>query len=140
GGEEERADDLGPGDHHERQRQEGQEIQCKLLRLSGSLSHPADREERRRMRLGRSCIWAALMTAVLGLAAAATAAADSATSLGGSPLNVYVGERGQLQATRTDSSGTSGIFYPSTDPVGDAGFFLAFPSGYPGEPVPHVFG
>ena len=90
------------------------------------------------MKLRRSGIWVALMTAVLGLAMAATALADSATPLGGSPLNVNVGERGQLQAVRTESG--SGIFFPSSDTVGDAGFFLAFPSGYPGEPTPQVFG
>ena len=84
------------------------------------------------MKLRRSGIWAALLIAALSLATAAPALADNAVPLGGSPLNVYVGERGQLQAVRTDTG--SGIFYRSTDTVGDAGFFLAFPSGYPGEP------
>ncbi|HEY7256345.1 MAG TPA: Ig-like domain-containing protein [Solirubrobacterales bacterium] len=67
-----------------------------------------------------------MATAVIGLATAASALADTATPLGGSPLNVYVGERGQLQAVRAESG--SGIFFAPSDTVGDAGFFLAFPS------------
>ena len=90
------------------------------------------------MKLRRSGIWVALVTTALFFATAAAAIADNATPLGGSPLNVYVGERGQLQAVRTDSS--SGIFFPSSSTVGDAGFFLAFPSGFAGEPAPTVWG
>ncbi len=78
------------------------------------------------------------MATALSFAMAASALADNATPLGGSPLNVYVGERGQLQAVRGGSG--SGIFFSPFETVGDAGFFLAFPSGYPGEPEPHVFG
>jgi hypothetical protein len=90
------------------------------------------------MKLRHSAIWIALITAILGLTSAASAVADNATPLGGSPLNVFVGERGQLQAFRTGSP--SGIFFAPTEQVGDAGFFLAFPSGYPGNPEPKVFG
>ena len=90
------------------------------------------------MKLRRSGISVALVTTALFFAIAAAAVADGVTSLGGSPLNVYVGERGQLQAVRTDSS--SGIFFPSSSTVGDAGFFLAFPSGFEGEPSPTVWG
>ena len=90
------------------------------------------------MKLRRSGIWVTLVTTALFLATAGAAIADNATPLGGSPLNVYVGERGQLQAVRTDSS--SGIFFPSSSTVGDAGFFLAFPSGFSGEPAPTVWG
>jgi len=90
------------------------------------------------MRSRRTGIWVALLTTALSLATAAVALADNSVPLGGNPLNVYVGERGQLQAVRTDTG--SGIFYPGSDTVGDAGFFLAFPSGYPGESEPHVFG
>ena len=46
-------------------------------------------------------------------------------ALGGSPLNVYVGERGQLQAFRAGSA--DGIYYRPTSTTGDAGFFLAVP-------------
>jgi hypothetical protein len=95
-------------------------------------------DERRGMSLRRSGISVALVTTALFFAIAAAAIADTAVPLGGSPLNVYVGERGQLQAVRTDSS--SGIFFPSSSTVGDAGFFLAFPSGFSGEPSPTVWG
>jgi hypothetical protein len=90
------------------------------------------------MSLRRSGISVALVTTALFFVTAAAAIADNATPLGGTPLNVYVGERGQLQAVRTDSS--SGIFFPSSSTVGDAGFFLAFPSGFSGEPAPTVWG
>jgi hypothetical protein len=71
---------------------------------------------------------ALLTTALLSAAAATTALADevAAVPLGGSPLNVYVGDQGQLQAFRTDSG--SGIFFAPSDTTGDAGFFLAFPA------------
>jgi hypothetical protein len=79
-----------------------------------------------------------LALAVGCLCGSASALADSVTGLGGNPLNVFVGERGQLQAFRTGSE--SGIFYAPTDQAGDAGFFLAFPSGIPGDATPQVFG
>jgi hypothetical protein len=91
------------------------------------------------MRLRRSSILAVLITAALGLAAAAPALA-APVPLGGSPLNVIVGERGQLQALRVDQSSQPGIFYPGDDQVGDAGFFLAFPEGLPGSATEHVYG
>jgi hypothetical protein len=79
-----------------------------------------------------------LLLIVLLLSFPSAAFADSATGLGGNPLNVFVGERGQLQAIRTDTG--SGIFFDSTRQVGDAGFFLAFPSGLPGDATPQVWG
>jgi hypothetical protein len=90
------------------------------------------------MKLGRTGLWVALLATAFTLATAASALADNTTALSGSPLNVYVGERGQLQAFRADSG--SGIFYAPNETAGDAGFFLAFPSGYPGESTPQVFG
>ena len=90
------------------------------------------------MKLRRSGISVAMVTTALFFAIAAAALADNAVPLGGSPLNVYVGERGQLQAVRTDTG--SGIFYPSSSQVGDAGFFLAFPEGLPGSATEHVYG
>jgi hypothetical protein len=83
------------------------------------------------MKLRRSGTWVALLTAAMFFTVAASAVADTAVPLGGSPLNVMVGERGQLQAFRTDRSDPAsepGIFFPGDNPVGDAGFFLAFPS------------
>jgi hypothetical protein len=70
---------------------------------------------------------AATTLAVIGLRAAGASGASAAdpVPLGGSPLNVYVGERGQLQAFRNGNS--DGIYYRSTSTTGDAGFFLAVP-------------
>jgi hypothetical protein len=66
----------------------------------------------------------AAVAAVLALAAlAATSAPAATTALGGSPLNVYVGDLGQLQAFRAGQ--TNGIFYRPSAPEGDAGFFIA---------------
>jgi hypothetical protein len=93
-----------------------------------------DRATRRR----RGALAAALLAVLLSTAAAAPALADSATPLGGQPLAVYVGEHGQLQAFRSGSP--SGIFFPPSEQVGDAGFFLALPSGYTGDASPRVFG
>jgi hypothetical protein len=81
---------------------------------------------------------AALSALVLTAALTASALADTTTALSGSPLTVYIGQRGQLQAFRAGSD--SGIFFAPTSQVGDAGFFLAFPSGFTGEPTPRVFG
>jgi hypothetical protein len=76
---------------------------------------------------------------VLGLfAAMAGSALADPTPLTGSPLTVYVGDRGQLQAFRAGSD--TGIFYPSTDTTGDAGFFLAFPDATPAQLSGHVYG
>jgi hypothetical protein len=66
----------------------------------------------------------AAITAALTLGALAAASAPAATTaLGGSPLNVYVGDRGQLQAFRDGL--TSGIFFAPQAHEGDAGFFIA---------------
>ena len=92
----------------------------------------------RRTRRRRTALASALLAALLSTAAAAPALADSATSLGGQPLAVYVGEHGQLQAFRSGSP--TGIFFPPSEQVGDAGFFLALPSGYTGDVSPRVFG
>ena len=72
--------------------------------------------------------------AVIGLCAGGAAAASAApVALGGSPLNVYVDQLGQLQAFRDGQA--SGIYYPDTSTTGDAGFFLAVPGA-----TPQVFG
>ena len=66
---------------------------------------------------------AATIAALALCAAGASAASAAPVALGGSPLNVYVGERGQLQAFRAGVP--EGIYYRSTSTTGDAGFFLA---------------
>ena len=63
---------------------------------------------------------------------AAPALAAEPVSLGGSPLTVYVGEQGQMQAFRAGEP--SGIFYAPNALAGDAGFFLAFPDDGVGTP------
>jgi hypothetical protein len=63
---------------------------------------------------------AATVVLVLGVAGGAHAAP---IALGGSPLNVYVDNLGQLQAFMAGQS--SGIFSRPTSTTGDAGFFLA---------------
>jgi hypothetical protein len=62
--------------------------------------------------------------AVMGLGAAGASVASAApVALGGAPMNVYVGELGQLQAFRAGVP--DGIYYAPTNTTGDAGFFLA---------------
>jgi hypothetical protein len=71
---------------------------------------------------------AALALAVaLGALLAPGAAVGATTALGGSPLNVQVGDLGRLQAMRADRAENGGIFYPSTSENGDSGLFLALP-------------
>lgn len=67
------------------------------------------------------------LLAVMVATAAAGPALGAATPLSGSPLNVQVGELGQLQAFRTDRTENGGIFFRSSSEIGDAGLFLAFP-------------
>ena len=77
----------------------------------------------------------AAVTAALTLGALAAASAPAATTaLGGSPLNVYVGDQGQLQAFRAGES--SGLYYYPFNHEGDAGFFLAMRDGV----TPPVYG
>ncbi|HEY4097193.1 MAG TPA: hypothetical protein VGM33_16850 [Baekduia sp.] len=63
--------------------------------------------------------------ALLAVAAIPAGAAPDPVAIGGSPLTVWVGNQGQLQAKR--DTDTSNIFYSPTSQLGDAGFFLAFP-------------
>jgi hypothetical protein len=72
----------------------------------------------------------AAITAALTLGAfAATSAPAATTALGGSPLNVYVGDHGELQAFRAGE--TTGLYYYPLSQEGDAGFFLAIRPGGP---------
>lgn len=84
-----------------------------------------------------------LLVVLLALAAAAltdTPAVAASTALAGSPLAIQVGDQGQLQAFR--SGNPNGIFYRPTSVIGDAGFFLAFPTtaSNPSSLDDHVFG
>jgi hypothetical protein len=82
---------------------------------------------------------ATLFALVFTVAVTAHALADTTTALPGAPLSIYVGQRGQIQAVRDGSE--SGIFFAPASQIGDAGFFLAFPSGFTGgDTSPQVFG
>jgi hypothetical protein len=63
--------------------------------------------------------------ALLAVAAIPAGAAPDPVAIGGSPLTVWVGNQGQLQAKR--DTDTANIFFAPTSQLGDAGFFLAFP-------------
>ncbi len=77
------------------------------------------------MRMFLPRLVAAILAALTLSAAVATTASADTTQIPGSLLTIHVGERGQLQAFRAGQE--SGIFFPSLDTTGDAGFFLAFP-------------
>ena len=61
---------------------------------------------------------AGLAAALLSSAVASAPAFADTVAFQGSPLDVHVGERGQLQAFRTNRSDDPGIFYPPTSPSG----------------------
>src|SRR5262245_31396224 len=65
-------------------------------------------------------------------------ASAATVPMNGTPLAVHLGDRSQLQAFETGS--TSGIFYPPSGTAGDAGFFLAFPTGAPAAITGRVYG
>ena len=75
------------------------------------------------------------------LAESAGAAADAtAVPIGGNPLSVYIGPRGQCQSSYTVKGSVQGNFFPGGEPyafspVGDCGFFLAFPTAGTGQPT-----
>jgi hypothetical protein len=80
--------------------------------------------------VSRRCCAPLVLAFVLGALLAPPALA-APVPLGGSPLNVIVGDLGQLQAFRTDRADPSqppGIFYQPRTELGDAGFFLAIPA------------
>lgn len=81
----------------------------------------------RRLRGTRGLIAALLATIGLLSAMAANAAADGTVTLPGSPLIVSVGTLGECQSSYANVTGAN--FYPSTETLGDCGFFLAFPPG-----------
>lgn len=73
------------------------------------------------------------LAAAFALLLAGSAAAEPTTQISGNPMTVWVGDQGQLQAQRAGD--TSYIFFAPSNPVGDAGFFLAFPQDAAGVPV-----
>jgi hypothetical protein len=91
---------------------------------------------------------------ILGIVASLPAASwafepsdTTATTIPGSPMTVYVGPRGQCQSSYLVNGKANGNFFPGGEPyvfspVGDCGFFLAFPagSGQPASLVNKTFG
>lgn len=66
-----------------------------------------------------------LLAAAGGQGTAAAQSLSTAVQMGGSPFNIVVGDRGQLQGFLAGQP--KGIFFAPTRLTGDAGFFLAFP-------------
>lgn len=75
----------------------------------------------------RKIVAAIAAAAALILAVGASAAGAAPVAIPGNPLTVYVGEQGQLQGFLSGSS--EGIYFAPDLQLGDAGFFLAFPTG-----------
>ncbi|HET6509809.1 MAG TPA: hypothetical protein VFG42_23650 [Baekduia sp.] len=84
--------------------------------------------------LSRAVAALAAAGALSATAVAPAGAASPVVALGGSPLTVWVGDQGQLQAKR--DTDTSNIFFSPSNQVGDAGFFLAFPDVPAAAPAP----
>jgi hypothetical protein len=89
----------------------------------------------------RRVVAAIVVVSGMFAAGASMASAADPVPLGGTPLNAYVGERGQLQAFRAGSP--DGIYYRPDSTTGDAGFFLAVLDssntvyGFDGNAGPH---
>jgi hypothetical protein len=102
---------------------------------------------RRRSRLRDGCIQAIAATAlsILSLAALAPGAGavsdETAVTIAGNPLTVYVGPRGECQSSYVVNGEVQGNYFPgggsffTFSPVADCGFFLAFPKSGAGQPV-----
>ncbi len=75
------------------------------------------------------------MIALAALAASASAQSDTtAFTIPGNPLTVNVGPRGECQSSYIVGGEVAGNYYLGSNPVGDCGFFLAFPSAGTGQP------
>jgi hypothetical protein len=120
--------------------------------IRGADARPTKRREggaRRRSKRSvatASTVLTLVLGAVGGLPAAGWAFGEpsdtTASPIPGSPMTVYVGPRGQCQSSYLVNGKVDGSFYPGGDPstifafspVGDCGFFLAFPAGS-GQPA-----
>jgi hypothetical protein len=95
-------------------------------------------------------VLATLGAGALSAGASAEPSNTTAEQIAGNPLTVYVGPRGQCQSSYTVNGTVEGNFYPGGNsdflapfsPVGDCGFFLAFPegAGQPSSLVNKTFG
>ena len=74
----------------------------------------------------RSTALAAIAAGALTVVFGSSAVAATVAPITGSPISVYIGDLGQLQAHRDGDS--TNIFFSPGNQTGDAGFFLAFPT------------
>jgi hypothetical protein len=74
---------------------------------------------------------AALLAISFGPAVVGASAEETAVSFPGSPLTVSVGPLGQCQSNYPTHGNN---FFPEGSPLGDCGFFLAFPTAGTGQP------
>jgi hypothetical protein len=109
-------------------------------RAPRSAACAAARRRKRARALSRRTVRCSLLAIVACFATAATASADEAVTFPGGPLTVYVGERGQCQSSYVIGGQAAGNYFPGGEPfelspVGDCGFFLAFPEEGVGQPT-----
>jgi hypothetical protein len=77
------------------------------------------------------------LIAPAAIAPGASAQSDStAVTIPGTPMTVYVGPRGECQSSYTIAGQLAGNYYFGPNPVGDCGFFLAFPKAVEGKKNP----
>jgi hypothetical protein len=95
----------------------------------------ADEAGRRRARVAVAGLFLAIVCATVPAVASAQSS-ETAVTIPGSPLTVYVGPRGECQSSYLVHGEVAGNFYFGGNQVGDCGFFLAFPKISPGQPVP----
>jgi hypothetical protein len=119
-------------------------------RASTHSEHPREGDPyRRRVRKtnrhrAARCLLLALLSLSLAASLASQASADeadgeTAVTFPGGPLTIYVGPQGQCQSSYVIGGQVAGNYFPGGDPfefspVGDCGFFLAFPEGVAGQP------
>jgi len=79
----------------------------------------------------------AILAGLAALPAGAGAqSSTTAVTIPGSPLTVYVGERGECQSSYVVGGSVAGNYYYGGNQVGDCGFFLAFPKEVSGKKNP----
>ncbi len=86
---------------------------------------------------GASCSRRAFLAVVCAAipAVASAQSSETAVTIPGNPLTVYVGPRGECQSSYLVHGEVVGNFSSEADQVGDCGFFLVFRKVSPGEPV-----
>ncbi|QEC46959.1 hypothetical protein FSW04_04715 [Baekduia soli] len=78
------------------------------------------------MKLRAAATIAAFAVAAVAATAGTASAVPAIQTIASSPITVYIGDQGQMQAHRDGDQ--SNIFFAPGNQAGDAGFFLAFPT------------